>query len=366
MLSDYINEFSEFRDALWDNRYAAISAGILLVLLIVFRGKLARGIGKILKKSFQRWPVVADGMYQSVTGPLRTFFLLLGIYLVFVIIQPTAGHVVFSTATMNFVSKAFRIVCIFICTWILINFTPYLTKVMLNNDGVTRISSKVSIRFTSNVFKFIIVSLGVVIAISELGYNINGIITGLGLGGLTFSLAAQNTASNLFAGAEIVSDRPFDVGDYIKTTSCEGTVEDMNMRSTRIRTRDDLLVVVPNSALMSEAITNYSAMGKRYHAETIGLTYDTPADTLKKIRDEIYEMLRQEPGVHQDRIVVRFEGFGESSLDLKLIYFTADPDYDNALKVNETVDFKIHQIVEQNGASFAYPSTSVYLEKPET
>jgi len=366
MLSDYINEFSEFRDALWDNRYAAIFAAVLLVLLILFRGKLARGVGKALKKAFRKWPVVAQVCYDSVVGPLKTFFVLLGIFLVFEIIQPTAGHVVFSLSMMTFVNKAFRIACIVIATWILINFTPTISKVMLHSNGVSRMATAVTIRFTSNVVKFIIVSLGVVIIISELGYNINGIITGLGLGGLTISLAAKNTASNLFAGAEIVADRPFDVGDYIITPSVEGTVEDMNMRSTRIRTKDDLLIIVPNANLMSEAITNSTAMHKRYRSTTISLTYRTKTETIIEIRDAIYEMLRAREDIDQDRIVVRFNGFGESGLDLQVLYFTRTTNYDEFLKVNEDVDLLIRKIVEEHGADFAFPSTSVYLENEES
>lgn len=362
MLSDFINDFSEFRMALWDNLPSVIVALIVFLLLLLLRGNLSRGIGSALQKSTAKWPVLSDGLYHAVVRPLRLFFIFFAIWLLFEIIQPTAGHVVFRQAIMDFVDKLYRLACIFSVGWALALFAPYLTQQMLSPETGMQKSSEVAVRFLSNVMKIIVVSIAVVIAISELGYNINGIITGLGLGGLTFSLAAQRTASNLFAGFEMVTDKPFDVGDYIKCKSCEGTIEDMNMRSTRVRTMDDLLVVVPNSVLMDEAVTNFTAMGKRYHTETLTLKYDTKPAAVRRICAEIQAMLECHPGVDDGRIVVRFDGFGESSLNLRVLYFTKTVNYDEALAVNEDVDFKIHDIVARNEAEFAYPSTSVYLE----
>ncbi|MBQ8469582.1 MAG: mechanosensitive ion channel family protein, partial [Clostridia bacterium] len=187
---------------------------------------------------------------------------------------------------------------------------------------------------------------------------------GLGLSGLTLSLAAQNTASNLFSGFEIVSDKPFDVGDYIATASGEGFVEDITMRSTRIRTRDDLLVTVPNSVLMKEAITNYSRMelGKAVRF-TIGLTYDTSTEQLQKVCGDLRAFLEADEDVDNSIISVTFKEFGEFSQDIEILYFTKTTDKYENLKVRERINYEVRRIVEEAGAAFAFPTTTVHVEQ---
>lgn len=362
MFSQYAERFRDFGDALVSNFAALIVAAAVLVLLIVFRSRLARFVGRILRRILKKWPVAAEGAYMSVYHPLRFFFVMLGLYLFFNILQPESGLLVFSTSFMNLVSKVMRISNICVLTWILLDFTPTLTTLTIKVTADNKVTSEVGIKFVANVIRLCIGALSAVIIIDELGYNVTGIITGLGLGGLTLSLAAKNTASNLFSGFEIVTDKPFDVGDYIKSASAEGTVEDMTMRSTRIRTPDDLLIAVPNSVLMNEAITNYSEMGKRYVGLTIGLTYDTPSEVLQKCISDIYKSLKENEAVDKKRLVVRFSGFNDSSLDIRIIYFTVTTDYDQYLAVNEEINFKIRDIVEKNSASFAYPMTRLYME----
>ena len=336
-----------------------ILLGLLLWgLCVAFRGKVAKFVSNLLKKSTVRWPAMSEGLSQSVISPLRVYLPVFGLYLFLVVMNP--GSTLSWAA--DFSTKLIRISNIVLVTWIAMNLSPYLTSLLIKTSEEHHQTSAVAIKFTANVLKIIIVSLSLVIIISELGYNINGIITGLGIGGLTMSLAAKNTASNLFAGFEIVADKPFEIGDYIETPSCKGTVEDMTMRSTRIRTTGDLLVVIPNSTLMAEAITNYSKMGKRLVNESIGLTYDTSNETIEKIVTEIREMLSKHEAVDNERIAVSFSTFGDSSLNIEYLYFTIFTDKDEHMLIKQDVNLKIRAIVEKNGASFAFPSTSVYLE----
>ena len=227
-------------------------------------------------------------------------------------------------------------------------------------EETNRRTNAVAVRFVANMLKIIIISISVVVIIGELGYNIGGLITGIGLGGLTFSLAAQNTAANLFAGFSIVSDKPFDVGDYIITPSGEGKVEDITMRSTRIRTLADTVVVLPNSKLVDEPITNCSRLNRRFVDETIGLTFDTDAGKLRNCIEDIKAMLESHEEVSKDRIVVAFAGFSDSSQDIRIIYSVDTTSLDHSLVVREDINFKIKEIVERNGASFAFPSVTVY------
>lgn len=137
--------------------------------------------------------------------------------------------------------------------------------------------------FLKKIVKVLIFTVSGIAILSETGTNVTTIITGIGLGGLTFALAAQDTAQNLFGGMVILFDRPFAVDDWISTPDIEGVVEDITFRSTRIRTFPNALVIVPNSSLVSSPITNWSRMNKRRASFSIGLTYDTPKEKWKPV-----------------------------------------------------------------------------------
>lgn len=341
-----------------NNYIQMILGAIVIILFLLFRKWLSRNISNIFTKIFKNNLVIGAGIRTSVQGPLKAFFFIFGFYLGFLIMG-------FPAPVVDFINKIFRISNIVLITWALVNFTPFITSTVIKMEETNKRANAVAIKFIANVLKVIIIALAVVVIISELGYNITGLITGLGLGGLTFSLAAQSTASNLFAGFSIVADKPFDVGDYIVTPSLEGTVEDITMRSTRVRTVADTVVVIPNSKLVDEPITNATRMNKRYVDTTIGLTYDADAATLRNVIEDIKTMLEEHREVQQDRILVAFKGFGDSSQDIRVLYFTKTTALDPSLKVQEDVNFKIKDIVEKNGASFAFPSVSVYNEKTD-
>lgn len=198
----------------------------------------------------------------------------------------------------------------------------------------------------------------------EWGYDVKGFITGLGLGGLAFALAAQDTLSNIFAGVVIITDKPFSIGDWIKTPDVEGTVEDINFRNTRIRTFSQALVTVPNAKLTSSTITNWSKMGKRRVTFNLGVTYGTSREKLEICVKEIKNMLEKHPDIHKETINVTFDSFGSSSLDIFLYFFTNTTNWSEFMKIKEDVNFKILCILEKEDVSVAFPSRSIYIERP--
>jgi MscS family membrane protein len=167
----------------------------------------------------------------------------------------------------------------------------------------------------------------------------------------------------MFGGMVIFLDKPFTIGDWISTPSVEGTVEDITFRSTKIRTFAHALVTVPNATLANEPITNWSRMGKRRITFHLGVTYTTSRSKLEKCVQAIRAMLEEHPGIHKETIFVYFERFNESSLDIFLYFFTNTTDWKEYLSIREDVNFKIMQILEQEGVSVAFPSRSIYIEK---
>lgn len=359
---NYLNNIEESlvtaANVIADNLVSIILGIIVIILFVLFRKWLSQNISGIFTKLFKNNMVIGAGIRTSIQEPLKAFFLILGFYFGFLVMGPPA-------TVLALINKLFRLSIIVLITWALANFTPFITSQVMKMEETNKRANAVAIKFIANVLKVIIIALAVVVIISELGYNITGLITGLGLGGLTFSLAAQSTAANLFAGFSIVADKPFDVGDFIITPSVEGTVEDITMRSTRVRTVADTVIVMPNSKLVDEPITNCTRMNKRYVDTTIGLTYDADAATLRNVIEDIKTMLEEHREIQQDRILVAFKGFGDSSQDIRVLYFTKTTALDPSLKVQEDINFKIKDIVEKNGASFAFPSVSVYNEKTD-
>jgi len=191
-------------------------------------------------------------------------------------------------------------------------------------------------------------------------------LASLGLIGMAFALAAKDTAANLFGSLVIFTDRPFKIGDWIKTPIVEGTIEEIGIRSTRVRTFAQALVTVPNAVLANSAILNWSRMGKRRIKMRIGLTYSTTRQKLQTILNDIRQMLKNHKDVHQGTIMIYFDKFEDSSLSIFCYFFTTTTVWEEYLKAREDINLKIMKIIEDNEAEFAFPSQSIYIEKMDS
>ena len=218
----------------------------------------------------------------------------------------------------------------------------------------------------SDFFRILIVVLGFLTLISEWGYDISGPIAGLGLGGLALAMASKDSLANIFGGFVILTDKPFGIGDLVQAAGVEGTVEKVSFRSTRIRTIEQALVHIPNSNLTNVAITNFSRRGKRRASFTIGLTYAAQKQQVLDFMSLMKESLANNPALSQEPgdILVIFSDYGESSLNINVIFFTLATDFRTHSAIKEKVNLTIMDIVEKTGVSLAFPSRSVYLQAP--
>jgi MscS family membrane protein len=223
---------------------------------------------------------------------------------------------------------------------------------------------KILLPFFSKVVRIVVLALAFVAIASKWGYDVNGFIAGLGLGGLAFALAAKDLLANVFSGIVIITDKPYSIGDWIKTSEFEGTIENINFRSTRIRAFDQALVIVPNFNLINAPIINFTRRSIRRITFQIGVTYTTPADKLKKCITEMEEVLRNHPDIDQQTIVVKFDSFGNGALQLLLCFFAKTIVWEEYLDIKQDINLKIMGVLETQGVSLAFPSTSVYLETP--
>jgi MscS family membrane protein len=193
--------------------------------------------------------------------------------------------------------------------------------------------------------QFIVISFAVVIIVQEWGYDVSALVAGLGLGGLAFSLAASDTIANLFGFSMIVGDRPFVVGDTIRTGDVEGVVERVGLRSTRIRQPDQALVTVPNKTLANSIILNWSRLGKRYINFTLRLSADARVDEVQRVVNAVREMLEIRPRVETDSISVRFTGFGDSWLEVAVRCYVLIVNGDEFSQERETINLEIMKVL---------------------
>jgi MscS family membrane protein len=211
----------------------------------------------------------------------------------------------------------------------------------------------------------LVILFGGLMVAKGLGIDVGSMLAGLGIGGLAFAFAAQETIANLFGSLVVALDRPFELGEFIRIGANEGYVEEIGLRSTKIRTPAETLVVIPNKTVASEVITNITRMPQRRVDQTVGLTYDTsPPEQLEALLADWRKLLHDDSGVAKDFIAVHLIALGSSSLDIQLIYFTADPDFRRHLEVRERINFALLRSVAAHGMSFAYPTQVMHLDGP--
>ena len=246
--------------------YINIALGAVIFLaLAALRNKIADFILKLIARVlFVKKPDIREGFVASLRRPLATYFIVLGLFIGIIINYYHAAIV-----------DTFKIVSVLFVCWLIISFVSDNLEKFLSTKSSSPEVNGIAVKFIANILKVLTVCIAIVMVISELGYNINGLLTGLGVGGLAVSLAAQDSLKSLISGFVIMFDRPFDVGDFIETKDFSGTVEDITMRSTRVRKLDDTVIVVPNTVIADDLITNYAKLNKRLVDFKIGLVYST-------------------------------------------------------------------------------------------
>jgi len=216
--------------------------------------------------------------------------------------------------------------------------------------------------FIRTAAKVMVVMLGLVIVLQEWNIEVTGLIASLGVIGLAFSLAAKDTVENLFGFTAIVSDNPFQVGDFVVHPDVTGSIEQVGMRSTRVRQLDQGLVTVPNSKMAQAAILNWSRLAKRRYRHTIGVTYSATSADIRELLRQIEAMLLEREHIDPESVLVRFWSFGDSALEILVQAYILLEDFAEAATEQQEIHLAIMDIVEELGMSMAFPSRSVYIE----
>lgn len=343
-----------------NNQDYHIPIAIAIFVLFLIALKLFQIIIRfiVLKISEKTGILFEDTLLYSIRKPMNFLFLLIGASIALKIVGIPDEH-------KGIVVPLMKTWVAFIIFWAIYNILTPLTKVFtkFTYKFGKELSNDIT-NFIIKTLKFLVLFIGFISIMNVWGYNISGFLASLGLVGMALALAAKDTASNLFGSLVIFSDRPFKLGEWIKTPEVEGTVEEIGIRSTRIRTFAQAIVTVPNAVLANSAILNWSRMEKRRIKMSIGLTYSTSALQMQTILKEMREMLANHKDIHQETIFIYFTDFQDSSLGIFCYFFTKTTIWNDYMRVREDVNLKIMNIVEKNNASFAFPSRSIYIEQP--
>ncbi|MBP1950198.1 mechanosensitive ion channel family protein [Virgibacillus litoralis] len=333
-----------------------ISIGIILLFLI-FRKIFAKYIFKLLLRLSKKAPNdFFSYIFIAFEKPVRWLFIIIGVYV-------AVDYFPYLEQANPLFQNIIRSFVIFMISWGLYNLSASSSLFFTNIEERLDIDiDDILIPFLSKALRFIIVAISISVIAQEFGYNVSGFVAGLGLGGLAFALAAKDAISNLFGGIVIITEKPFTIGHWIKTESVEGVVEDITFRSTLVRTFADALVTVPNATLANESITNWSQMNKRQIMFYLRVTYDNPREKIETVVNQIEDLLKNHAEIHQETIFVSLDQYKEYGLDILLYFFTKTTDWGDYLNIREELNFKILEILENEGVTIAIPSRRLYMD----
>ena len=262
----------------------------------------------------------------------------------------------------NLLTGAFKVAFAAIGVWAAFRLTDAVATSLAEAAKKTETKfDELLISVIRKTIKLFIAVIAFILILQNLGYSVSGLLAGLGVGGLAVALAAKETLGNLFGSIAIFVDRPFSIGDWIQTKEFEGVVEEVGLRSTRIRTFAKSLITVPNAKLADAAIENWSRMPIRRVKFFLGLAYSTTPTKMRQALETIRNVLRTHPGVDQNFWMVRFRDFGDYALQIFIYYFTKTTVWDEYLAVREDVNLKIMEEMERLGVEIAFPTQTVYV-----
>ena len=297
--------------------------------------------------------VLDERIITGLKEPIRFGFIVVGLHLFFMLLF----------VSNNFIHLVLESLIIYTIFWGIISFIDALKDYIFNYSDIDKLHSKELSSFIIKVLKTIVIAIGGTLILQNWGVNVTGITTSLGIGGLAFALAAKDSASNLVASIALLLDNSIKNGEWVKVAGVEGVVESVDMRTTKIRSFQKSIFTIPNSLVANNPIENFSRRGVRRIKMNVGLTYSTASDDVENIVISIRKMLQSHPQISQkETLLVNFNDFGDSSLDIFIYTFTNTANWEQYLCVREDIHLKMLRIVEENNSSFAFPTQSIYIE----
>lgn len=319
---------------------------------------------KVLGEQFEKTTNVwDDALFKAAQGPLSWFILILGLIWAVQISDGYLDMVLFSPSNLDIVRQLTFIVLtmVFLVRFITLAEARLLDGLQAQAEGAQGRLDPTTLHALAKLTRLSVVISAVLVALPTLGIEITALLAFGGVGGIAVGFAAQDLLSNFFGGLMIYLDRPFAIGDWIRSPDreIEGTVESIGWRLTVVRTFDKRPLYVPNSVFAKLALENPSRMTNRRIYETIGIRYKDASKMGQIVRD-VHAMLQEHEEVDQDQtLIVNFNGYGKSSLDFFVYTFTKTTNWVKFHEIKQDVMLRIIRIVHEHQADFAFPTTTV-------
>ena len=359
-----MNVLENFKDLfidVWQDGVSGVNISELIIALVIFtfflflRGIFSKFVVKKLENYVSKSTNSFDNsLVNSMEGPAKFFPIVLGFFV-------STSYLTVDSGMVDTINRSLITVLIF---WTFHQVVGPFSSVIKSAGGLI---SKDLIDWIIKATKILILILGFAAVLDLWGIKIGPIIAGLGLFGVAVALGAQDLFKNLISGILVLVERRFQVGDWIYVDGViEGTVENIGFRSTVVRRFDKSLATIPNFQFAEQAVINKSLITNRRIDWAIGLEYRTTSDQLKNIKEQIESFIKTNSNFSKSEdtiLAVKIEQFAASSIDIRLICFTKTANYLEWMNVKDLLAMEIKSIVERNKASFAFPSTSIYVEK---
>lgn len=284
--------------------------------------------------------------------------------LLFITVSQQIGISIIVRQRFSEVTAVVGLIALLLLLWQLVDVFSQLTKRRLIHSGQSGGISVVL--FLRRGIKLLLIAFGVIAVLNVFGWNVTSGLAALGIGGIALALGAQKTIENFVGSLTIITDQPIRVGDFCKVDGMAGTVEQIGIRSTRIRTPNRTLVVIPNGKLAALTIENFAFRDRILFNPVLGLRYETTPEQIRYLLAEIRSIFANNPSVNPDPARVRFVGWRESSVDIELYAYIDVRDYNQYLEIQETLTLQIMDAVAASGTSFAFPSQTLYMNRDRT
>ena len=328
---------------------AGVAAGTLFVLLLVRR---------FIASRYRRYAQTEQTEFLEIPLKIASETKLLFLVLVSIFVglittidmPPTLDKILVSALTIALFWQAGVWASTAVMTWV-----ETKRRIGLKEDRAS-VSSLAIIAFVSRVAIWAVVLL---LTLENLGVDITALVAGLGIGGIAVALAVQNVLGDLLASLTIALDKPFVVGDFLIVGDVLGSVENVGIKSTRLRSLSGEQIVMSNNDLLNSRLRNYGRMFERRVVFTLGVTYETPREKLKELPGIIRAAVEAQSDTRFDR--AHFAKYGDFSLDFETVYYVLSPDYNRYMDIHQGILFQIHEEFENLGVEFAYPTRKLWL-----
>ncbi|MDD2584265.1 MAG: mechanosensitive ion channel family protein [Bacteroidales bacterium] len=332
---------------------------VYLLVIIVFVASyiILRIAKKVLVKHFRKLSKVAKIATGNVLADIISNIKSISLLVVSVYIASRFSE--FSASLLKVINIVFLTVLVYEGIKVLQKILNFFIYQALKKDADEAQAKKTAKTF--NVFiQIILWSFGFLLILSNTGADVNSLLAGLGIGGIAVALAMQNILGDIFASFSILIDRPFQVGDFIKTGTESGVVEKIGIKTTHLKTLDGQTLIIANQELTTTRVENYRQVEKRRSLFTLGIVYETNQESLEKIPKIIKDIVEKYEVAEFDRC--HFKSYGDFSLNFEVSFYLEVDDYKSFLDVVEKVNLDIFRAFKEKGIKFAYP-TALHYQK---